>query len=100
MASVLRNERYRASDLTAGQSSAVEDVAYLVFGVFGKLVEGAVARTIVGQSVGVDPWAIHVAEQVVGRLVTEENDAGSMPDVSVSVSLVMALSLIAAGEKR
>ena len=40
----------------------------MVFGVFGKLVEGAVARTIVGQSVGVDPWAIHVAEQVVGRL--------------------------------
>ena len=37
----------------------VEDVAYLVFGVFGKLVEGAVART-----------------------------------------MVMALSLIAAGEKR
>lgn len=32
--------------------------------------------------------------------MTEENDAGSMPDVSVSVSLVMALSLIAAGEKR
>ena len=46
----------------------VEDVAHLVFGVFGELVKGAVARTIVGQSVGVDPWAIHVAEQVVGRL--------------------------------
>ena len=26
----------------------VEDVAHLVFGVFGELVEGAVARTIVG----------------------------------------------------
>ena len=40
---------------------------HLVFGILRELVEGAVARTIVGQAVGVDPWAVDVAEQVVGR---------------------------------
>ncbi len=46
----------------------VEDVADLVFGVFGKLVEGAVARIVVGQSVRVDPWAVDVTEQIVGSV--------------------------------
>ncbi len=45
----------------------LEDVANLVFGVLGQPVEGAVAGTVVGKAVRVDPRAVDIAEQILRR---------------------------------
>ena len=56
-------------DARLGRGAAVllEDVADLVFGLLGELVEGAVPRLVVGQAVGVDPRAVDIAELLCRR---------------------------------
>ena len=64
--SIDEEENIRIGSLSSFSHITRDPIIQKYINVLGEAVEGAVAGTVVGKRVGVDPRAVDVAEQVVG----------------------------------